>query len=131
MSDEQNIPAEPDETASPQPSSGTGVISRLPGLAAISLYMLFLAGTVILGVVLKRYPPVYLFFPVFFIASGMGLLMQFRWAWALSLAAVVLQMGMFLYLFTTQHVPSELVQGLLNLVFFLYLVRTEVRAKLH
>jgi hypothetical protein len=139
MSDEQNIPAEQDHGVSPQADAsqskpgalGTGVMSRLPGLAAISLYMLFLAGTVILGVVLKRYPPVYLFFPVFFIAAGMGLLMQFRWAWALSLAAVVLQMGMFLYLFTTQHVPSELVQGLLNLVFFLYLVRPEVRAKLH
>ena len=102
-------------------------LGRMPGLAAIGLYMLLLAGTVILGVVMKYFPPLYLVFPVLFIAAGLGLLMLFRWAWALSLAAVLLMAGMFLYQFSRTHAGSGLVQGLLNLVFFFYLVRAEVR----
>jgi len=35
-----------------------------------------------------------------------------------------------LWIFASQHQPPALVQGLLNLVFFLYLVRPEVREKL-
>jgi len=34
------------------------------------------------------------------------------------------------WIFGAQHIAPALVQGLLNLVFFLYLVRTEVRSKL-
>lgn len=119
------------------PGSGSGkhglpqsALLRLPGLAAIALYMLFLAGTVILGVVTRHYPPLYLIFPALFFASGLGLLMLFRWAWAMAVGAVVLLMGLFLYQFTTQGAFSAVVQGLLNLVFFLYLVRAEVRSQL-
>jgi hypothetical protein len=103
---------------------------RLPGLAAIALYMLLLAGTVILGVAGKHFPPLYLIFPVLFLAAGMGLLLLLRWAWALSLAAVAMLVAVFLFLFTRQHALPWLVQGLLNLVFFLYLVRSEVRSSL-
>ena len=35
-----------------------------------------------------------------------------------------------LWIFTSQHQGAALVQSLLNFVFFLYLVRTEVRARL-
>jgi hypothetical protein len=35
-----------------------------------------------------------------------------------------------LWVFSAQHQGAALVQGLLNLVFFLYLVRPEVREKL-
>jgi hypothetical protein len=116
---------------SPQSESGTGArtgnLGRLPGLLAVALYMLILAGTVILGVVTKNYPPLYIVFPALFIAAGLGLLMLFRWAWALTLAAVVLLMAAFLYEFAAQHAGFALVQGLMNLVFFLYLVRAEVR----
>lgn len=103
---------------------------RLPGLAAIALYMLFLAGVVILGVAGKHYPPLYLGFPVLFIAAGFGLLLLLRWAWALALGAVVMLMSVFFYEFAKAHSGSGLVQGLLNLVFFLYLVRAEVRSSL-
>lgn len=110
--------------------SAAAPLIRLPGLAAIGLYMLILAGTVVLGVVMKYFPALYLIFPVLFIASGFGLLMMFRWAWALTLAAVLLLMTMFFYQFSKTHAGSGLVQGLLNLVFFLYLVRAEVREHL-
>ena len=133
MTDEKEVES---STAPPadQPSGGTAQpgspLLRLPGLIAISLYMLLLAGTVILGVASRHFPPLYLFFPALFLAAGFGLLLLLRWAWALALGAVTLLMGLFLYQFTTQHAPSALLQGLLNLVFFLYLIRTEVRASL-
>jgi hypothetical protein len=54
----------------------------------------------------------------------------FRWAWALALAAVFLLASYDLWIFTTQHQDTVLLQGILNLIFFLYLVRPEVREKL-
>jgi uncharacterized membrane protein (DUF2068 family) len=103
---------------------------RLPGLAAIGFYMLLLAGTVILGVANKHFPPFCLVFSALFIAAGLGLLLMLRWAWALTLAAVALLSGLFTWEFFVHHTSSSLVQGLLNLVIFLYLVRTDVRDKL-
>jgi glycerol-3-phosphate acyltransferase PlsY len=103
----------------------------LPGLAAIALYLLVLAGVIVLGVVQDHhYPPIFLIFSVFFIAASAGMLMLLRWAWALALAAVFLLMAYNAWIFSAQHEAPALVQGLLNLVFFLYLVRTEVREKL-
>lgn len=123
----------PDQPGSSQPGQAqtgsplAGALLRLPGLAAIALYMLLLAGVVILGVAGKRYPPLYLAFPALFMAAGFGLLLFLRWAWALALAAVVMLMTVFFFEFMKSHAASGLVQGLLNLVFFLYLVRAEVR----
>jgi hypothetical protein len=103
----------------------------LPGLAAISLYLLVLAGVIILGVVGGRhYPPLFLVFAAAFITASAGLLRLLRWAWALTLSAVFLLVVYNLWIFTSQHQLPALVQGLLNLVFFLYLVRPEVREKL-
>jgi hypothetical protein len=104
---------------------------QLPGLAAISLYLLMLAGVIILGVVGgHHYPPLFLIFAAGFITASAGLVMLFRWAWALALAAAFLLVAYNLWIFSTQHQGAALVQGLLNLVFFLYLVRTEVRERL-
>ena len=58
-------------------------------------------------------------------------MLMLRWAWALALGAVALLLGLFFYQFAVHHAPSALIQGLLNVVFFLYLVRNEVRAGLH
>ena len=103
----------------------------LPGLAAISLYLLLLSGVIIVGVVAGRYyPPLFLVFAAGFIAAAAGLLLLLRWAWAMALAAVFLLAVYHLWFFASQREPPALVQGLLNLVFFLYLIRTEVRAKL-
>ena len=104
---------------------------RLPGLAAISIYLLALAAVIVIGVVSgAHYPPLYLVFSAAFIAASGGLLMLFRWAWALALAAVLLLVVYNLWIFSSVHQGGALVQGLLNLVFFLYLVRPEVREKL-
>jgi hypothetical protein len=102
-----------------------------PGLAAIALYLLMLAGVIIVGVVSGRhYPPVYLLFSAVFMAACAGLLLMLRWAWALALSAVFLLAAYYAWIFIIQHQPAALIQGMLNLVFFFYLVRTEVRKKL-
>jgi len=111
-------------------AAASGLQLPLPGLAAIALYLLVLAGVIILGVASGgRYPPIFLVFSALFIASSAGLLMLLRWAWSLALAAVVLLAGYNFFL-ASEHQLAGLVQGGLNLVFFLYLVRAEVREKL-
>jgi hypothetical protein len=112
-----------------RPASGREWLP-LPGLAAIALYMLILAGVGIVGVAGGHVPLVYLFFSAAFITAGFGLLLLLRWAWALTLAAVLLLAGLFFWRFATGHVLPYIVQGLLNLVFFFYLIRSEVREKL-
>jgi hypothetical protein len=110
--------------------NGKGIL-ELPGLAAIGLYLLVLAGVIILGVVSGgRYPPLFLFFAATFITASLGLIRLLRWAWALTLAAVLLLAVYNLWIFFSQRQDAALVQGLLNLVFFLYMVRTEVRERL-
>jgi hypothetical protein len=66
-----------------------------------------------------------------FLAAGVfGLLQLRRWGWALVLAGcLTLSLGN-LFFFEKTHVGAFLVQGLFALVFFLYLVRTEVRDRL-
>jgi hypothetical protein len=105
-------------------------ILQLPGLAAISLYMLILAGVIILGAATKRYPPLFLILAAAFITASAGLMRLLRWAWAMTLAAVVLLAGYNLWIFSMTREAPALVQGLFNLIFFLYLVRTQVREKL-
>jgi hypothetical protein len=103
----------------------------LPGLLAISLYLLVLAGVIILGVVSGRhYPPLFLILAATFMTASAGLILLLRWAWAMALAAVFLLVCYNVWIFSVQHLAPALVQGLLNLVFFLYLIRTEVREKL-
>lgn len=103
---------------------------QLPGLIFISLYMLVLAVINILGVASGQTHPALLIFSALFIAAGLGLLMLLRWAWALTLAAMVLLVSLFVWRFALSHDFPYAIQGLLNLVFFLYLVRIEVRQKL-
>ena len=102
----------------------------LPGLAAIALYLLALAGVIVLGVSGRHYPTLFLVFSAAFMAASAGLLLLLRWAWAMALGAVFLLSAYDLWIFFSSHQGPALVQGLLNLVFFLYLVRPEVRGKL-
>jgi lysylphosphatidylglycerol synthetase-like protein (DUF2156 family) len=63
-------------------------------------------------------------------AGVLGLLRMRRWGWALVLAGcLTLALGN-LYVFEKIHAGQFLLQGLFALVFFLYLVRTEVRDRL-
>jgi hypothetical protein len=102
----------------------------LPGIVAIGLYMLVLAATVTFGVVGKHLPPLLLILAPLFLAASFGLLRMFRWAWALTLAAVCLLMTYNFWIFLEQKQPPGAIQGILNLVFFLYLARADVRSRL-
>lgn len=122
----ENRDAPGGESAPPQKLN----VMQMPGLVAIGLYLVVLAGVIVVGVVGGHYPLLYLIFPVFFFAAAAGLMLLFRWAWALALAAVLLMGILNTWVFSRQHAGPALVQGLLNWVFFLYLIRTEVRSKL-
>jgi hypothetical protein len=102
----------------------------LPGVAAIAFYLLLVSGTIAVGVAGKHFPVLYLFFSVAFLMASAGLVASFRWAWALGLAAVFSLAAYWAWIFSGQHSAPAAVQGLLNLVFFLYLIRPEVRAGL-
>jgi len=105
-------------------------LMALPALAAIGLYLLVLAAVIVLGVVGGHYPVLFLLLSVAFVTASAGLFFLFRWAWALTLSAVFLLASYYLWIFSHTHLPQQLVQGLLNLVFFLYMIRPEVRSKL-
>jgi hypothetical protein len=121
----ENRDAPGSESAARKPN-----VMQLPGLVAIGLYLVGLAGVIVVGVVGGHYPPLYLIFPVFFFAGAGGLMLLFRWAWAFALTAVLLMGVLNTWAFSRQHAGQALIQGLLNWVFFLYLIRTEVRSKL-
>ncbi len=130
----ETIKTNPPRTGRPPvrvaPKSQKTKLLHLPGLVATSIYMLLLAFIVILGVARGHFPPICLVFPVLFIAAGLGLLKFFRWAWTLTLAAVAMLAGLFIWNYTTQHQLESLMQGLVNLIIFLYLVRTDIRDRL-
>lgn len=109
--------------------AGKGVM-LLPGVVAIALYMLVLAAVITFGVVGKHIPWIFLLLAPFFVTASFGLLRMFRWAWALTLSAVFLLMSYNFWIFATQRQAPGAIQGLLNLVFFFYLVRVDVRSRL-
>jgi hypothetical protein len=125
-----NPPATSQPEPQAKPKAQPAKLLHLPGLIAISVYMILLAVVAVVYVVQGRVGPVFLVFPALFIAGGLGLLLLLRWAWALTLAAVALLAGWFFWTFMTRHFTDLLVLGLINLVCFLYLVRSDVRVKL-
>jgi hypothetical protein len=118
---------EPEQSSLPAPRTR---LRQFPGLIAIAFYMILLAGVFCFNVAAGRMEAIDLVFSAFFIASSLGLMFLLRWAWALALAAVAMLAASFFWAFSTQGSDSALVQGLLNLVFFLYLVRSELREKM-
>ncbi len=104
----------------------------LPGVAAICLYLLLLSGYIIYSVVGGGHlRPIFLIIAALLITASAGLFVSFRWAWALALGAVFLLTTYQGWLYMAQHQAPAAIQGLLNLVFFLYLIRPEVRERLH
>jgi hypothetical protein len=107
----------------------------LPGVAGICMFMIFmtmvnvyagLKGTY--GVGGSKYAVLGL---CSLLAVGIfGLLRLAKWGWALVTAGcLMLSLGDF-YFFEKSHAGFFLVRALFTLLFFLYLVRTEVRERL-
>lgn len=123
-----------------QPSSPSGKTARqrslpLPGIAAISLWMLILSVLGVAGVLMHRYPAggpsiAILILSTFFATAGLGLIRLRRWGWALTLAAAFLCAGFGFYSLIHSHQPQWLLMTVVNFVFFLYLIRPEVLERL-
>jgi hypothetical protein len=107
----------------------------LPGMAAISLWMLGLAVVGVAGVLSGHYPSGaskvgILTLCTVFTVAGLGLIRLRRWGWALALAAVFCSMCFGCYSLFRFRQPQWLFMSVINLVFFLYLVRPEVTGRL-
>jgi hypothetical protein len=107
----------------------------LPGMAAISLWMLALALIGVSGVFTGHYPSGgacigILILCSVFAAAGLGLIRMRRWGWALALGAVFLSMCFGCYSLFRFRQGQWVVMAVINLVFFLYLVRPEVTGRL-
>ena len=102
----------------------------LPGMAAVALYMFVLAGVVGFGAATGRFPRLFVIFTVLFVSAAVGLVRLYRWGWALANAACFLLMGYGIWVFVHLRQGPALVMSFLDLIFFLYLVRPEVRERL-
>ena len=107
----------------------------LPGMAAISLWMLALSLMGVAGVLTGQYPGggarvVILILCTVFALAGLGLMRLRKWGWALTLGAVFCSMCFGCYNLFRFHQAQWVVMVAINLVFFLYLVRIEVIERL-
>ncbi len=98
----------------------------LPGMAVICLWMLALCGLGLVGVILHKLPPGVMVLCLIFAVAANGLLKLRRWGWALTLAAAFLSMSYGAYVLFRFHQTPMIVMIMVNLVFFLYLIRPEV-----
>ncbi len=107
----------------------------LPGVAGIALFLLFLTLMNVYGALVNAYgtgPGKYgvLGLCTLLVTGVFGLLRMRRWGWALVLAATLLLGVGYGYVFRLTHAPGYLLQAAFAFVFFLYLVRTEVRERM-
>jgi uncharacterized membrane protein (DUF2068 family) len=98
----------------------------LPGMAVICLWMLALCALGLVGVITHNLPPAVMIICVIFAVAANGLLKLRRWGWALSLAAAFLSLCYGSWMLFRFHQGPMIVMVVVNLVFFLYLIRPEV-----
>jgi len=144
-------PEDPQTPATPPalpPAQDTGFRSRhlpgiaageskgmLPGMALIGMYLLVLSmlnafaamrGTFGLGAAKFSILGVC----TLLVIGIFGMLRLRRWGWSLVTAGCLLMAAGYFYGFHRMHAPPYIINGLFDLVFFLYLSRTEVRERL-
>ena len=96
--------------------------------------MLALSIVGVAGVLTHHYPAdriAILILCTFFAIAGLGLMRRRRWGWALTLGAVFLSAGFSFYSYYHSHQGQWIFMGIVNVVFFLYLVRPEVLERVH
>jgi hypothetical protein len=107
----------------------------LPGVAGICMFMLFFTMVNVYGALVNVYgsgPGKYgmLALCTLLAAGIFGLLRLYRWGWALVLGGCLLLAAGDFNFFRMSHASRFLIRGLFELLFFLYLVRPEVRERL-
>jgi hypothetical protein len=108
----------------------------LPGMAAIAMFLLIvtmLNAFAALHGVFGNGPARYGILGVctLLLAGVFGILKLRRWGWALVTGGCLVICGGDLYLYAHNHVGFFLVRSLLEMCFFLYLARPEVRQRVH
>jgi uncharacterized membrane protein (DUF2068 family) len=98
----------------------------LPGMAVIALWMLAQCGLGLIGLFTRRLPWPAAIICVMFALAANGLIKLKRWGWALTLAAAFLSMTYGAFMLIRFHETPLIVMVVVNLVFFLYLIRPEV-----
>ena len=107
----------------------------LPGVAMICVFLILSTILNVYGAVSGAYgtgvPRYGILAVCTLLAAGIfGLLRLTKWGWALVTAGCLLLATGDFYYFTHTHSGFFLIRGLLELVFFLYLIRPEVRDRL-
>ncbi|MHB1022447.1 MAG: hypothetical protein ACYC46_03970 [Acidobacteriaceae bacterium] len=115
----------------PRPDRG----KLLPGVAGIAMWMLALALIGVVGVLHHAFPSQGALFAVLPISTllalaGLGLLQMRRWGWAIALASVLLMACYYSYTALRTHQLNGLFMAVIDLLFFLYLMRPNVRERL-
>lgn len=131
-------PQQADQQARPRypvvtPAAETG--GMLPGIAGISMFLLVVTMLNAFGALRGAFGDgraryVVLLLCTLLMVGIFGLLRLKRWGWALAIAGCLTMTLGDIYAFSHTHVTFFMVRGLLELVFFLYLSRTEVRDRL-
>jgi hypothetical protein len=107
----------------------------LPGVAGIAMFLLVLTLLNVFAALKNTFGVSYgkygvLALCTILVAGLFGLLRMRRWGHAIVLAGCLLLSASYFYVFSRIHQAPSLVQGAFMLVFFLYLVRPEVRDRM-
>lgn len=121
--------AEAPEREKPDPAA------KLPGVAAIALWMLLEALIGVAGVFTNHFTTQASRISVLAVSSllalaGLGLFRMKRWGWALALAAAFLTSSYGIYVILRYHEPNYWVMTIANFIFFFYLVRPDILRRL-
>lgn len=132
MSEEQT---KIEATPTPQSAAPRALPGMLPGMALIAMFVLLTAMLNAFGAInnkanggLVRYGM--LGICTLLVVGVFGFLRLRRWGWALVTVGCLLMATYLIFAFVRTHVPPYLLQGLFDVVFFLYLTRAEVRERL-
>jgi hypothetical protein len=129
MSDQDKIPVT-------DIAGGSAARGRmLPGVAGIAMFLLFFTLLNVFAALSGRFGQGasrvgILALCSILVAGLFGLLRMRRWGHAIVLAGCMLLSGGYFYVFTRTHEAPWMVEGLFMLLFFLYLVRPEVRDRM-
>jgi hypothetical protein len=123
-----NLPAIPETTPKPPIPRG----KMLPGVAGIAMFLLFITLVNVLDALQNAGAGKYGVLAICtMLGVGLfGLLRMRRFGWAMVAGACVVLTADYFYRFRLTNSPGYLVQGLLVLVFFLYLIRPDVRDRM-
>ena len=107
----------------------------LPGIAGVAMFLLLFTLLNVFAALQNAFGTSYGKYGVLTLCSILvvglfGLLKMRRWGYSIVLAGCLLLSASYFYVFTRIHQGPAVVQGLFMLLFFLYLVRPEVRDRM-